>query len=241
MPKVLIIEDDATSAHLLKTILSKLDCESTVESKIESAWDTTRREIIFDFCLLDVHLTDGDARDFLKPLRRHPILKKLPVIICSQNSEKAMVLDLVQLGIQDYQLKPYNREKIDSAVKKILDTGPWYQSLSGDLQETGERLGSSQEEVLEHLKICQKSFEQAHLNLEAGFKGGNLKSLLQEIDKIRGSSLNLGLTGYKQIAEAIQAAVEARKLSNAKDYTTFFRRMLDLMPVDSGIEGPSES
>jgi two-component system, chemotaxis family, chemotaxis protein CheY len=56
----------------------------------------------------------------LKALRATEGFKEVPVLMCTARSEKAHVVEAVQLGISDYILKPFKIEAVLERVAKHL-------------------------------------------------------------------------------------------------------------------------
>ena len=79
---ILIVEDDRTSADVLRSLLSAPDrAVLHADSAVEARRAVEGRS--FDLLLLDLILPDADGRDFLLALREDPATAEVPVIICS--------------------------------------------------------------------------------------------------------------------------------------------------------------
>ena len=60
----------------------------------------------YDIALLDIMLPDGNGGDFLRRLRRRKIM--LPVIVMTARSEVSNRVDLLDIGADDYIIKPFD-------------------------------------------------------------------------------------------------------------------------------------
>ena len=73
-----------------------------------------------DLALLDIMLPDEDGMEVLQKLRKNPETKRLPIIMVTA---KATELDRVKgldLGADDYIIKPFGVMELISRVKAVL-------------------------------------------------------------------------------------------------------------------------
>ena len=73
-----------------------------------------------DLALLDIMLPDEDGMEILQKLRKNPETKRLPIIMVTA---KATELDRVKgldLGADDYIIKPFGVMELISRVKAVL-------------------------------------------------------------------------------------------------------------------------
>jgi len=72
----------------------------------------------YQLILLDIMLPDGDGRSFL---RLHRVNKnKTPVIILTARSEVSDRINLLDLGADDYLLKPYSPKELQTRIRSLL-------------------------------------------------------------------------------------------------------------------------
>jgi len=58
--------------------------------------------------------------DFLKYLKSNAKLRKIPVMICSSRQDNDSVVRSINLGAEDYIIKPIDKEKLLTKVKTLL-------------------------------------------------------------------------------------------------------------------------
>lgn len=117
MKKILIVDD----ALFMRTILRKIFEEEGY--KISEA--TNGKEMLHmyeivspDLVTLDITMDVMNGLDALKTLKAlHPEAK---VIMCTAMGQKAMVTDAVLSGAVDFIVKPFDRERVLTAVNKVL-------------------------------------------------------------------------------------------------------------------------
>ena len=115
--KVLIVEDTAELAEALK-LFFKLE-----KNYVEVAGDLFEARhfasvTYFDIILLDIMLPDGDGRDFLRFLRASN--NNVPVIVMTARSEISDRVDLLDIGADDYIVKPFDFAEIEARCRAVL-------------------------------------------------------------------------------------------------------------------------
>ena len=115
--KVLIVEDTAELAEALK-LFFRLE-----KNYVEVAGDLFEARhfasvTYFDMILLDIMLPDGDGRDFLRFLRASN--NNVPVIVMTARSEISDRVDLLDIGADDYIVKPFDFAEIEARCRAVL-------------------------------------------------------------------------------------------------------------------------
>ena len=72
----------------------------------------------FDMILLDIMLPDGDGRDFLRALRNSN--NNVPVIVMTARSEISDRIDLLDIGADDYIVKPFDFAEVEARCRAVL-------------------------------------------------------------------------------------------------------------------------
>jgi CheY-like chemotaxis protein len=123
---VLVVEDDAALAKLLRTYLQMEDFAVRTAGTREEISKALSEPPKPDVVLLDVMLPDIDGFDVLAKMRQHELLKNVPVIITTAKATRESVLTGLQRGADGYVTKPYDMEVLIQAVKTVLglESGP---------------------------------------------------------------------------------------------------------------------
>ena len=115
--RVLLIEDDrmigAAVAQALKDAAYAVDWVTDGESAIDAAEVET-----YDVALLDLGLPVRDGRDVLRRLRRNG--RALPVIIVTARDGLDDRIDGLDLGADDYLVKPFEIRELLARMRAIL-------------------------------------------------------------------------------------------------------------------------
>lgn len=138
MPLILIVEDDPQIVEAIEKTLT-LEGAYRTES-VASPAKVVRAAVKHqpDLILLDIRLPGGDGRHVLKDLKRNPATLAIPVIfLTGMSSEGDKVLGL-NLGADDYVVKPFGALELLARVRAVLR-----RSSSGKPQARGKTLSVS--------------------------------------------------------------------------------------------------
>ena len=115
--KILIVEDTLELAHSLKSFfrLEKNQVEIAVDLEEAKHFVSVSH---FDMILLDIMLPDGDGRNFLRALRNSN--NNVPVIVMTARSEISDRIDLLDIGADDYIIKPFDFAEIEARCRAVL-------------------------------------------------------------------------------------------------------------------------
>lgn len=116
MKKIALIEDDADLFALVKYNLEKESFTVVGSQTGRGALDLFRREKP-DLILLDIMLPDSDGLDICKGIRAHPELAHIPVIFLTARGAETDRIVGLELGANDYIVKPFFVRELTARVK----------------------------------------------------------------------------------------------------------------------------
>ncbi|AEH22561.1 two component transcriptional regulator, winged helix family [Thermodesulfobacterium geofontis OPF15] len=120
MEKILIVEDDKEIGKILSEGFSSQGYKCHIVSSLSEAYIYLLSSSDLSLVILDLILPDGDGLELLKYLRSTLKFKKLPVIIISaRGAELDRILGL-ELGADDYVVKPFSLREVIIRANKIL-------------------------------------------------------------------------------------------------------------------------
>ncbi|MFD7657342.1 response regulator [Actinosynnema sp. NPDC059797] len=114
MPRLQLVEDDATLAEALSRALRGLGHEVVVA---ESGEEALERRTPVDLVLLDVMLPGIDGFEVCRRLRA---TDTVPVILLTARGDAVDVVVGLECGADDYVVKPVEPRVLDARVKAIL-------------------------------------------------------------------------------------------------------------------------
>jgi len=116
VPTVMVVEDDAEVAKLLKLTIEAEGMQVLTALSGEEALRMARDELP-DFISLDIRLPDLNGLDVLQLLKRDPETADIPVVIVSVVSDRERALSL---GAIEYLAKPLEARKLVQVVRRTL-------------------------------------------------------------------------------------------------------------------------
>jgi len=118
---VLIVEDDPTSATLVKTLLKNEGYDVIEAGHGKEAWFKMTPECRPCLIICDVMMPEMDGFNLYKNLRQNTETQKIPVIIIS--SRKAMADTFMSLGADEFFPKPLDTKKFLETVNTLSERG----------------------------------------------------------------------------------------------------------------------
>ena len=117
--RVALIEDDA---DLSFTIGLNLEREGYGVTRFQNGHEGLLgvQQGGFDFLVLDLNLPDLDGFTICRELRRHPATAKLPILMLTARSGEADRILGLELGADDYLVKPFSVRELLARVAAIL-------------------------------------------------------------------------------------------------------------------------
>jgi DNA-binding response OmpR family regulator len=116
MKKILLVEDDADLYALLRYNLEKEGFTMVGTQTGRGAIELCRRERP-DLILLDIMLPDSDGLDICKGIRAHADLAHIPVIFLTARASEADRIVGLELGANDYIVKPFFVRELIARIK----------------------------------------------------------------------------------------------------------------------------
>jgi DNA-binding response OmpR family regulator len=136
MKKILLIEDDTDLFSLLKYNLEKDGFSLTGLQTGKGALELCR-QVRPDLILLDIMLPDSDGLDICKGIRKDPELASTPVIFLTARASETDRIVGLELGANDYVVKPFFVRELIARIKLQLRGAPWSQGTPARVLEAG--------------------------------------------------------------------------------------------------------
>lgn len=120
--RILLIEDEEDIAALIKLQAEISGYRLHVEVDGVNGYRAIEREKP-DLVLLDLMLPGENGLDVCRKMKNHPDLKNIPVIILSAKGEDLDVVLGLELGADDYIIKPFSPKVLFSRIKAVFRRG----------------------------------------------------------------------------------------------------------------------
>ncbi len=116
---VLIVEDDADIANLVRFHLEKEGFATRVAASGTAALAAVEKEVP-QAILLDIMLPDLDGFDVCRRLKRGAATRDIPIIMVTSKGEESDVVVGLELGAEDYITKPFSPKVLVARVRAVL-------------------------------------------------------------------------------------------------------------------------
>lgn len=120
MSKILIVEDDPDIRELLRFNLERAGYNLFLAEDGEKAL-TLARQHSPDLILLDLMLPGVDGLEVCRTLKMDPELQRIPVMMLTAKGEEMDRVVGLELGADDYVVKPFSLREVVLRIRKILD------------------------------------------------------------------------------------------------------------------------
>lgn len=120
--KILVVEDDKHISKLIKYNLDKAGYDSVVAGDGEKALDILGKQGA-DLILLDIMLPKIDGFEVCRLIKQNPKLKDIPIIMLTAKGEEVDRIVGLELGADDYVVKPFSPRELALRIKAILKRG----------------------------------------------------------------------------------------------------------------------
>src|SRR6266550_3014639 len=138
-PVLLIADDDEDVQRLLKLFLRPLDCEILTAADGEEALAVAQSRLP-DVVLLDVMMPKRSGWEVCQALKAVQRTSHIAVVLVTARGDVKDRLTGLQLGADDYLVKPFNRDEVVKRITALLqrkhrDTHP-----AGELAKASESM-----------------------------------------------------------------------------------------------------
>ena len=131
-PAILVVDDNEDNRYTLSMRLRREGWKTIVEAQTgQQALDLLAKQS-FDLVLLDIMMPEMNGYEVLGHIRSDMALREIPVIMISAVDEIESVVRCIEIGAEDYLLKPFNavllRARIGACLekKKLRDNEAGY-------------------------------------------------------------------------------------------------------------------
>lgn len=117
---VLVIEDSPVIVGMLVFMLKREGYETQVAEDGRKAMEIIHSDVVPDAVILDILLSYVDGFELLAEIRRLPAWQKVPVIVLSAKSHENDVIRALDLGADDYLVKPLRPMELAARLRRLF-------------------------------------------------------------------------------------------------------------------------
>ena len=116
---ILIVEDEEEIQELVAYNLSREGFRTSIAGSGEDALKKVRSER-FDLVILDLMLPGMDGLDVCRALKKEEKTMAIPVIMLTAKGEESDIVTGLELGADDYIVKPFSPKILVARIKTVL-------------------------------------------------------------------------------------------------------------------------
>ena len=162
MSKILIVDDEKNVAELIKYNLEIAGYETKVVHDGKSALDAVTSES-FDLVILDIMLPEIDGLSILRYIKSNDLIKNTPIIMLTAKSTGSDIVLGLEIGADDYIVKPFNINELVARVKVQLRKGSKQNTSESEVYELGDIVIDNESYTItkngEKVPLTNKEFE----------------------------------------------------------------------------------
>lgn len=148
--RILVVDDEETLCEVLKINLQNEGYKVDVATSAEQAltYDIKQYALI----LLDIMMSEISGIQMAKILKAEPATASIPIIFCTARDTEDDMIRGLELGADDYIMKPYTVRNVIARVKSVLRRTTRQQDDTD--KETGSLLQIGELRLDMNLKLC---------------------------------------------------------------------------------------
>ena len=121
MARILVVDDDRSTLHLIERSLARLDAQLEISTaRTAEAGLAKAHEIKPDVVLLDIMLPDASGLDVFRQFRE--LDRRLPVLFMTSGAGAETAIKSMELGAYDYLAKPLRLSQLNEQVQNALES-----------------------------------------------------------------------------------------------------------------------
>jgi sigma-B regulation protein RsbU (phosphoserine phosphatase) len=152
--QILIVDDDATTLHLIAQTVRNLGYEVATASDGIKAWDILREESI-SFVITDWRMPGMDGLCLCRQIRSAALSHYVYVIFMTTSEEKNALIKGMKAGADDFIVKPLDEGELHARLK----AGERILKLQEDLEKRNENLSESNRKLSKAYSVIKKDLE----------------------------------------------------------------------------------
>ena len=117
--KILFVDDDEDLLNLSKVFIQDNNCQLIVKQDALEALKILHAEKI-DLIISDLQMYPISGFQLIRKLKSNSSFQNIPIIVLSANNDIESINKAIELGADDYLIKPFNPFIFQKKIRKIL-------------------------------------------------------------------------------------------------------------------------
>ena len=202
--RILVVDDNPGSRDMLHRQLCGYGYTSACAESGSDALDTLRSERI-DLVLLDVIMPGQSGVDVLQQIKSQPSLAEIPVIMISALDEVESAAQCIELGAEDYLVKPFDPVLLRARLHSALERRRLQQEQrdrTQELEKATEALQRANDDLQSFASVASHDLQEPLRTVSTTLQLFQLQSG-DELTPDRRQLLGLAVEGSKRMSRLI--------------------------------------
>lgn len=118
--KILLVDDKETIGKVASIYLGK-DYDVTYLNNPIKAINWLNEGNMPDLIISDIRMPEMTGDEFLEYMKANEFYKNIPIIMLSSEESTTERIRLLEIGAEDYILKPFNPLELKVRIKKVIE------------------------------------------------------------------------------------------------------------------------
>jgi DNA-binding response OmpR family regulator len=118
--RILVVDDDAIVRRFVSSLLEERGYRADTAADGDEALGLLR-ESSRDLVLTDLIMPRRDGFELLRDMKEDPALSRIPVIVLSMRNKEGDIVRGLELGAEDYVVKPFHALELLARISKALE------------------------------------------------------------------------------------------------------------------------
>ncbi|MEC7684163.1 MAG: response regulator, partial [SAR324 cluster bacterium] len=180
--KILVVDDEPLNLRLVENHLEGMNYELHCYQDSNQALESLNQDDP-DLILLDLMMPGVDGYEVIKVIRSNYLQSQLPIIVITANQQEHVTRKSIQLGANDYLIKPYSAEELRVRINSQLRISK-QQIMQEEMEMLQER---EKKERAERLRV-NRILDDLNISLAMVDAQGRILQINKEFQRMFGFS-----------------------------------------------------
>jgi two-component system phosphate regulon response regulator PhoB len=148
--RILIVEDDPEIQEMLKFAFAREGWKLIQVKTGEEGLKALQAQEV-NCIILDIMLPGMDGLKTLKKIKENKKIQAMPIILCTARGEEADIVTGLELGADDYVVKPYSPRVLAARIRTALRRKE--ESVSAEAEDSAQDGASKKKKSFQHGKL----------------------------------------------------------------------------------------
>ncbi len=120
MKTIFLVDDSATVLLSISAMLAKAGYGVEKAASAEDAMKKIQGGLKPDLLITDLNMPGMNGIEFIKEVRKNPVLKFMPILFLTTESQQSKRMDAKAAGASGWIVKPAKADELLAAIKMVM-------------------------------------------------------------------------------------------------------------------------